>query len=173
MTWSLTPGVDRAPPAGDTDWDRLASVCPEAFDALAGLIGAAWEEVDPVLVELCRLRIATLLGYTAELERRSDRARAAGLTDAKIAALPSWPAAPGFSAAERSCLAVAEQFVIDANGVTEGQVAELCEHLGAAGCYAFVQAVSALETFQRACLTLGVHSAPAVDDLATNKKEKP
>ncbi|MBO0732204.1 MAG: carboxymuconolactone decarboxylase family protein [Acidimicrobiaceae bacterium] len=164
MTW-----ID-APPSGDTDWERLASICPEAFDALAGLIGAAWQDVDPVLVELCRLRIATLLGNTAELARHSDRARAAGLTDAKIAALPSWPTSPGFSAAERSCLAVAEQFVIDANGVTEGQVAELCEHLGAAGCYAFVQAVSALETFQRACLTLGVQSAPPVDRLATMRE---
>ena len=57
-----------------------------------------------------------------------------------------------------------EQFVIDANGVTEPQVADVTEHLGAAGCYAFVEAVSVLETFQRACLTLGIDDAPAVDE---------
>ena len=60
-----------------------------------------------------------------------------------------------------------EQFVIDANGVTEAQVADVTEHLGAKGCYAFVEAVSVLETFQRACLTLGIDDAPGVDELVS------
>jgi hypothetical protein len=49
-----------------------------------------------------------------------------------------------------------EQFVMDANSVTTAHVADVTEHLGAAGCYAFLEAVSVLETFQRACLTLGI-----------------
>jgi Carboxymuconolactone decarboxylase family len=153
-------------PAGETDWDRLAAACPEAFAALAGLLGAAAEEVDPVVLELCRLRIATLLGYTYEATRRSDRAREAGFTEDKAAALPSWPTSPQFTEAERACIAFAEQFVIDANGVSEDQVSEVSRHLGPKGCYGFVQALSALETFLRACLTLGIGSAPAPDDLA-------
>jgi alkylhydroperoxidase family enzyme len=160
MTWL------RGLPEADTDWDRLAALWPEAFDSLAGLLGAAAEEVDPVLLELCRLRTAALLGYTYEASRRSDRAREAGLTDEKVAELPSWPTSPRFTGAERACIAFAEQFVIDANGVTEGQVSEVSRHLGPKGCYAFVQALSALETFLRACLALGIESAPDVDDLA-------
>ncbi len=49
---------------------------------------------------------------------------------------------------------------MDANGVTDAQVADVTEHLGAQGRYAFVEAVSVLETFQRACLTLGIQEVP-------------
>ncbi len=52
-------------PEGETDWDRFATLCPEAFHALSGVVAAAWEEADPVLLQLARLRIATLLGHTA------------------------------------------------------------------------------------------------------------
>jgi alkylhydroperoxidase family enzyme len=113
-----------------------------------------------VLLELARLRIATLLGNRSEQRRRSARARDAGLTEEKLAALPTWPTSPDFSACERAGLSFAEQFVVDANGVTDEQVADLTAHLGVAGCYAFVEAVSVVETFQRACLTLGVEEVP-------------
>jgi alkylhydroperoxidase family enzyme len=161
-------------PAGETDWDRVSGFCPDAFDAIARLVGAAWQEVDPVVLELCRLRIALVLRYTAECERRSSRAEAAGLTNAKIAELPLWPTSPRFTELERSCLALTEQFVIDANGVTDAHVAAVSHHLGPEGCYAFVQALSALETYQRACLTLGINSTPAVDELAGSmRREQP
>jgi alkylhydroperoxidase family enzyme len=127
---------------------------------LANFVAAAWEETDPVVLELARLRIATLLGAKGELARRTPSARDAGVTEAKIGALPSWPTSPLFDARERACLAFAEQFVMDANGVTDEQVADVTEHLGAGPCYAFVQAVSVLETFQRACLTLGIEGVP-------------
>jgi alkylhydroperoxidase family enzyme len=147
-------------PEGATDWDRLAALCPEASGALSGVVAAAWDDTDPVLLELARLRIATLLGYTAELARRSERAAHAGLTEAKVADLAAWPTSPIFTARERVCLSLAEQFVTDPNGVTDAQVADVTEHLGARGCYAFVEAVSVLETFQRACLTLGIQEVP-------------
>jgi alkylhydroperoxidase family enzyme len=147
-------------PEGDTDWARLAALAPEAAAALSDVVAAAWDETDPVLLELARLRIATLLGNRAEQQRRSARARDAGLTEAKLAALPDWPSSPHFSARERAGLSFAEQFVVDANGVTDEQVTDLTAHLGVAGCYAFVEAVSVVETFQRACLTLGLEEVP-------------
>jgi alkylhydroperoxidase family enzyme len=152
-------------PEGETDWDRLASAFPEAFYAVARLVGAAWQDNDLALLELARLRIATLLRNEAELTRLSARATEAGLTEAKVAQLAAWPSSPLFSAKERACLALTEQFVIDANGVTEAQVADVTEHLGGAGCYAFVQGLSTMEAFQRACLVLGIQTAPGVDDM--------
>jgi alkylhydroperoxidase family enzyme len=154
-------------PAGDTDWDRFAASWPVPFGALRGVVVAAWDETDPVLLELCRLRMATLLAYPAEQARRTARARAAGLSEAKVAELPNWPTSPSFDPCERACLALAEQFVIDANGVTDEHVAAVTGHLGPAGCYGFVQALSVVETFQRACLTLGIESVPDVDRLTT------
>ena len=64
-----------------------------------------------------------------------------------------------------ACLSLTEQFVMDANGVTDEQVTAVTEHLGGRGCYAFVQAISVLETFQRACLTLGIGSSPGLDEI--------
>ena len=148
-------------PEGETDWKRFAALCPDAFSALSGVVAAAWEETDPVLLELARLRIATLLGNAAELNRRTEKAREAGLTEAKLADLAAWPTSPSFTERERACLSLTEQFVVDANGVSDAQVADVTEHLGTAGCYAFVEAVSVLETFQRACLTLGIQEVPA------------
>ena len=150
-------------PAGDTDWDRFAASWPVPFVTLADVVVAAWDETDPVLLELCRLRMARLLAYPAEEARRTERARAAGLDDAKVADLSSWPTSPSFDPRERACLTLAEQFVLDANGVTDEQVADLTSHLGPEGCYAFVQALSVVETFQRACLVLGIESIPDVD----------
>jgi alkylhydroperoxidase family enzyme len=152
-------------PDGETDWDRLSSAFPEAFDALAGLIGGAWQDSDPALLELARLRIATLLRNEEELTRRSTLARQAGLSEDKLAQLAAWPTSSLFTSRERACLALTEQFVMDANGVTEAQVAQVTEHLGGAGCYAFVEGLSAMEAFQRACLVLGIRTAPSVDVL--------
>src|SRR6267154_6484377 len=153
-------------PVGDSDWDSLSRQWPEAFVALAGLVGAAWDEADPVLLELCRLRMATLLKYTSEGARRSTRARLAGATDEKVADLAQWPTSPLFTEGERACLALTEQFVIDVNGVTDAHINAITDHLGPRGCFGFVPALSALETFQRAWLTLGIHTAPDTDVLA-------
>jgi alkylhydroperoxidase family enzyme len=148
-------------PDADTDWERVAARCPEAMAALGALVDAAFAETDPVLLELARLRIATLLDNPAEWERRTAAAVAAGLAEEAVAELSAWPTSPRFGARERAALALAEQFTLDANGVTDADVAAVAEHLGAVGCYRFVEAVSALEGFQRACLTLGIASRPA------------
>ena len=75
---------------------------------------------------------------------RSQQARDAGSAEDKIAELSSWPTSPLFSARERACLALAEQFVIDVNGVTDRQVDDVLEHLSSGECYAYVNALSAL-----------------------------
>jgi alkylhydroperoxidase family enzyme len=159
MTW--LEGI----PDGDTDWDRLAALFPEIFDAMAGTLAAACEDTDPELVELARLRIAKLLNNTMELEPRRAPTPRAGRPALNAADVAAWPTSPRFTAAERACLALAEQFVMDANGVTDELVAEVTEHLGGARCFAFVQTVSVLETFQRACLTLGIRTAPGLDEI--------
>jgi len=154
MTW--LPDL----PQEGTDWERLSAFFPGAFAAVEELHRAVWAAVDPVLVELARLRIATLLGFEAGLAVRSQQAREAGLGEDKIAELPSWPTSSLFSARERACIALAEQFVMDVGGVTDRQVDDVLEHLSSGECYAYVNALSAFENLQRACLTLGVTTSP-------------
>jgi alkylhydroperoxidase family enzyme len=141
-------------------WEALTALSPDAAAGLADVVAAAWASSDPALLELARLRIAKLLGHTADLDRRTPRAVDAGLSEEKVRAVASWPTSPLFTARERACLAFTEQFVIDANGVTDELVADVTAHLGAARCYAFAEAVSVLETFARACLVLGIDDAP-------------
>lgn len=147
-------------PPGDTEWDRVSSLFPAAFQAVTDLQRAIWDSFDPVVLELCRLRIAGLLRFGPGLEVRSEAARATGLDEARIAALASWPTSPLFSDAERACLALAEQFVMDANGVTDELVDDVLRHWSAADCHTLANAISAFETFQRGCLTLGITVSP-------------
>jgi alkylhydroperoxidase family enzyme len=113
-----------------------------------------------VVLELSRLRIAQLLGFEPGLRLRSWRATEAGLTNEKILELGSWPTSERYEARERSCLALTEQFIMDANAVTEEMVADVLRYFSPEECYTFVQAISAFETFQRGCLTLGVDDSP-------------
>ena len=153
-------------PPGDTDWERVSALFPAAFAAVADLQRAVWDSFDPVVLELCRLRIATLLRFGPGLGLRSERARAAGLDETKIAALASWPTSASFTDAERSCLALAEQFVMDANGVSDELVDAVLEHWSPADCHTLANAISAFETFQRGCLTLGMGASPEAAWLA-------
>ena len=95
-------------------------------------------------------------GAEAASGLRSEWARAAGLTEEKIAALPAWPASPSFSAKERACLVLTEQFMVDVNGVTDEQTEAVLEHFSTEECYAFVNALWSFEQFQRICLVLDV-----------------
>jgi alkylhydroperoxidase family enzyme len=132
---------------------------PDLYADYRAFLAALWtrETVGPVVLELCRLRIAQLLRCESELRLRYEPARAAGLDERKIAMLDRWPtASPAFTDAERACLAYAEQLVLDAHGVTDAQAAEVTAHLTAAGLVALTEAVALFEGFARFGQILGV-----------------
>jgi alkylhydroperoxidase family enzyme len=154
MTWL------RDLPPGETEWDRVTALAPEALAALVDLHKVAGARVDPETLELCRLRMATLLRADGAHRLRSRDAIRAGLLEEKIEALPAWPTSPAFSPAERACLALAEQFVIDVSGVTDELVDAVLAHLSAEACYGLVNALWVFEALQSLCLTLGVEPDP-------------
>jgi alkylhydroperoxidase family enzyme len=105
--------------AGRDVWDLV----PGAHEHLRALYASLWEAgVDPALLELCRIRIATLVGSETDLQVRDPRA---GLDPEKVAALTSWPTSDRFTEGDRAALAFAEQYVLDAHGVTDAQTEEL------------------------------------------------
>ena len=120
MTWLP------APAAGDTPLDRVLGLRPGLRAEYRAFLSTVWTRsgLDPVVLELCRLRVAQLLGCDGELAERTASARDAGLDEAKIAMLPQWPTSPVFTATERACLAYAEQFVLDPHGVDDAQAAD-------------------------------------------------
>jgi alkylhydroperoxidase family enzyme len=150
----------RQPRGRDLDWDGVAAMFPDAAESVVRLHRVIWKQGDPIVLELCRLRIATLLEFDAGLPIRSEQARAAGLAENKVESLNLWPTSPLFTERERACLALAEQLLMDAAGMTDEIVDEVLEHLPPSECYALVQAVNAMETLQRGCLVLGIETSP-------------
>ena len=143
-----------------TDWNELAAHASESVEQLVALHQVIDNSVDPVIVELCRLRIAGLIGARAYLSLRRPKAAAAGLTEAKIAELARWPDSPLFSDAERACLAIAEQFCMGAFTVTDADVATVLEHLTADECYALVNGIWVMEALARMTVVMAVDPDP-------------
>jgi alkylhydroperoxidase family enzyme len=155
MTW-LAPL-----PEGSSQWEQVTALAPEAFDALAELHRATWESNDPVLLDLCRLRMATLLDAPAHTALRGTAAKTAGLSEEKVAALALWPTSPLFSPAERAALALAEQYVLGVASISDEQVGAVLEHVDASHAYGLVLAFWSFESVLRTCLTLDVLPDPA------------
>jgi alkylhydroperoxidase family enzyme len=117
--------------------------------------------VDVVLLELCRLRMAVLLGAEGEQRLRSQRALELGLDEAKIAVLSRWPNDSRFNALERSALNYAEQFAIDAHSVTDDDVAAVAAHLSTAEVVALTVGLGTIEMLIRTRLALGTYDSYA------------
>lgn len=118
---------------------------------------ALWtlQQPSPVTLELCRLRIAHLVGAASEVARRTPEAVAAGLTEARIAALSAWPTDQGCTEEERASLALAEQVAMDAHGVTEDDVHRGRTALGDEGLVALMIGLAVFEGTARAAAILG------------------
>ena len=151
MSGALAPDLGNAPRApliersGARAADALRAVEPVTLDNLEALHAAAWRATDPVVLELCRLRLAELMGDAEGLNHRTPAAVAAGLDEAKVAALSEWWRAPVFDARERAHLAFAEQFNMSVAGVSDADVDALLEHLSEKQVADFVGAVYTVE----------------------------
>jgi alkylhydroperoxidase family enzyme len=154
MSWLPLP----ATAAPRDPFERVFSLRPNLFEAWRDFSALFWTRrlVDPVVLELCRLRVAQLLGARHPQSVRMPQARAAGLTEGRIAGLASWWTSDAFDATERACLRFAEQFVLDAKGITDADAAAVVGALGDAGTVAFVEALAIFDGFSRFCCSLGV-----------------
>jgi hypothetical protein len=131
--------------------DDLFALHPALAADHRRLLDEIWgSSVDPRILEYCRLRTATILSnMQAWNEPRSVAAVAAGLDESLVAELPQWPTHPGFDAAAKACLGLAEQYVIDVHGITDAQVRELEGHIGPDGVITLTTALAAWEITHR------------------------
>jgi alkylhydroperoxidase family enzyme len=125
----------------------MASVVDELF-------AAAWESTDPRLLELCRLRLAELIGHEQARGERTPEAVAAGLDEGQVAQLSAWPTSHAFDARERACLALAEQFAIDVKGIDQALVDDVRAQLSVPEAFAFIAALWPVEQQLRWSLTV-------------------
>jgi alkylhydroperoxidase family enzyme len=157
MSWLPLPAT-----AADRDpFEGVFALRANLFEAWRDFSALFWTRrlMDPVVLELCRLRVAQLLGARHPQSVRTPEAIAAGLSEDRIAALESWWTRGDFSATERACLRFAEQFVLDAKGITDADAAAVVGALGDAGTVAFVEALAIFDGFSRFCCSLDVGAA--------------
>lgn len=141
---------------GTTSLQRVTRLRPELDDLLQPFLAEAWAEGDAVVLELCRLRIATLHGDRVEAGRRTPAAVAAGLTEEMVAALPRYPAAACFTEHQRRCIAYAEQYVIDVHGITDLDADRVREAMTDAEFVGFTVALGQFDGIGRLRLALDV-----------------
>lgn len=121
---------------------------PEVLEQLEAADAAAWDAVDPDLLDLCRMRIAMLLGHHDEAVAQPPPE---GPDPALVAELASWPTSPRFDDTQRACLAFTEQFVIDVATMDDALAFAVVDHLGT-DFPAFVNALLVIEQRQRLTL---------------------
>lgn len=139
------------------NFDQLIERRPQYAAAFRSVETALWGQtvVGPVPLELCRLRIAQLLGCELALGIRTPAAVEAGLDEALVAALPRWPNDPRFDEYTRVCMALAEQLLMDADAITDQEVADIIATIGEDGFLVLSYACGMFETTQRARIVIG------------------
>jgi alkylhydroperoxidase family enzyme len=142
---------------------------PEAAARFADMYDQLWrsEHVDPVTVELIRLRIGRLLGCVSETAVRSRAAVDAGLTEDLVAALGRWTSDPAIDEPRRAALRFAEQYVIDPHGLVDDDFARLHEHWSEPAIATVVLATAMCDALTRLRIALEVTAdatAPAIVD---------
>ena len=136
---------------GATSRDDLLALHPGLATDHHRVMDAVWASSVPAqILELCRLRMATLLGNTVAWdEPRSPAAVTAGLDETLVDALSTWATNPAFDAATRACIALAEQYVIDVHSITDEQVVDVATHIGSDGVVTLTTALAAWELTHR------------------------
>lgn len=149
----------------DTPLGEVLGLRPELAVLSDDYMSEIWAAGDPVVLELCRLRIAQLLGDADQQRLRHDRAVAAGLTEAQVGALARHHDDPSFTEHQRACLAYAEQYVVDVHGLTDADAQRVEAGMGQAEFVAFTVALGMFDGVGRMRLALGVGEAPADEPL--------
>lgn len=148
--------VEQGDPFQEASRRDVLALRPELAAEHDRLLDVIWDQADPVLLELCRLRMAKLMGADAALAERSSPAVTAGLTEDLVDRLPAWPTDPDFTDAHRVALAFTEQLVIDHHGITDDHVDALAAHLGPDGVVVLTTALGVWDNQHRLDMALGV-----------------
>ncbi|MGY1495924.1 carboxymuconolactone decarboxylase family protein [Streptomyces sp. QTS52] len=136
--------------AGPTELDQVWGLRSDFYKLFLEDYGRSLARLDPVLVELCRVRIAQLVESDFDLALRYKPASEAGLTEEKISALSDYPTSDLFSGRERNCLEFTEQFVIQSSSISDDDVARVQTVVSPEEFIYLCKALSVMDQFARA-----------------------
>jgi alkylhydroperoxidase family enzyme len=123
------PGTDTGSPG---NWWTVFALSPDCFrHAVLGfqLYRSADRKLDPKLRELGQLRAGWARGSRFVFSQHCKAARAVGLDEERIAAVPHWQTAELFTPVERAVLAYTDCLVLDGGRTPDGVFAALKSHL--------------------------------------------
>jgi alkylhydroperoxidase family enzyme len=153
---------------GATELDRVYGLRSQYYTLLMADYNRSLGRVDPILIELCRLRMATLMGSKLDLSLRYKPAGSAGLTEQKVGELSRYETSPLFSDRERRCLDFAEQFVIQSSAISDADVARVQATLDPETFIYFVKALSVMDQLQRGCVAFDIQPSNVVPSTLSN-----
>ena len=150
-------GSEGASTRASPSFDDVVGACPEYAAALRDIEDAIWNQhlVPPLILELCRLRIAQVLGCGVALDYRTPQALADQFDEALVDSLTSWPTSGCFDRRLRACIGYAEQLLIDAQEVSDELCRAVIDEVGEGGFLVLTYACGLFETTQRARIVLG------------------
>jgi alkylhydroperoxidase family enzyme len=155
--------------AGPTELDRVWRLRPQYYELFMTDYHRSIERLDPGLIEVCRLWMATLLGSKLDLSMRYKPALAAGLTEAKVKELANYARSPLFTQQERVCLDFAEQFAIQSSNITDDDVKRLSGVLSWEDVIYFIKALNALEQLSRSSTVFDIQPSNVVPSTMTGQ----
>ena len=147
---------------GPTELDRVWGLRPEYFALFMQDYGKSVARIDPVILELCRLRVAQMVESEFDQALRYRPAREAGLDEAKIAALVDYPTSALYSERERILLEFTEQWVIQSSSIDDDDVARLQTVMTPEEFMYFCKALSLIDQFARANSAFRLAPPPVV-----------
>ena len=124
-----SPGTSTGSPG---DWWTTFALAPDLLrHAIRGfrLAGSPERTIDPALRELGITRAAWLIGSQFVFSQHSKVARAVGLDDKKLAAVPHWSVSEAFTDEERAVLGYTDGLVAQSGRVPDGVFDALRQHL--------------------------------------------
>ena len=123
------PGTATGTPG---DWWTVFALVPDVFEhAVRGfsVYRSPNRKLDPALRELGQIRAGFARGSQFVFSQHCKAARAVGISEDKIEAIPSWAASDLFEPVERAVLAYTDALVLDGGRVPDGLFARLKEFL--------------------------------------------
>jgi AhpD family alkylhydroperoxidase len=134
---------------------NYAKASPGAVQAMRGLEShVRGSGLDPVLLELVRMRVSAINGCAYCLDMHSKDARAAGESEQRLHVLPAWREAPFYTPSERAALAWTEAVTRLADApVSEELYDELRHHFSEKEAADLTVAVIAINGWNRLAAT--------------------
>jgi alkylhydroperoxidase family enzyme len=114
------------------DWWTVFALVPDVLRHAVGgfaLYQSPDRRLDPQLRELGQMRAGWARGSQFVFSQHCKQAREHGVPEAKIAAVPGWPAADLWSPVERAVLAYTDALVLDGGRVADALMDALRAHL--------------------------------------------